>query len=175
MYYKNLNDALFELGVTPRNREVSSYHLTQYIPTNSLDYILPQQQNTKEVKVQDRSAITESENSNKFGELEYLFPQQNLKGVTTIVENVKFINSVEDLTKIFENIRPSIEYFGKIKNNLLEGVNGLISGKLKQNLKKLKDETVKNRDKINEILDESVSLLKTMNKEMYNNKNIIFG
>lgn len=79
---------------------------------------------------------------------------------------------MEDLTKIFENIRPSIEYFGEIKNNLIiKGVKGLASGELKQNLKKLKDETVKNRDKINEILDESVSLLKTMNKEMYNNKN----
>lgn len=174
MYETFLKDALLELGVTPGNREISSYHLKQYIPPHSLDYILPQQQNTKEVKVQDRSAITEgeSENSNKFGELEYLFPQQKLKGVTSIVENIKFINSVEDLTKIFENIRPSIEYFGKIKNNLfIEGANGLISGELKQNLKKLKDETVKNRKKINEILDESVSLLKTMNKEMYNNKN----
>lgn len=172
MYETFLKDALLELGVTPGNREISSYHLKQYIPPHSLDYILPQQQNTKEVNAQDRSAITESENSNKFGELEYLFPQQNLKGVTSIVENVKFINSVEDLTKIFENIRPNIEYFGEIKNNLIiKGVKGLASGELKQNLKKLKDETVKNRDKINEILDESVSLLKTMNKEMYNNKN----
>lgn len=178
MYYTFLKDALLELGVTQGNREVSSYHLKQYIPLHSLDYILPQQQNTKEVNTQDRSAITEgeSENSNKFGELEYLFPQQNLKGVTSIVENVKFINSVEDLTKIFENIRPNIDYFNNLGKYLV--INGIIMifsenkrNELKQNLQNLKDETVINRVKINEILDESVSLLKKMNKEMYNNEN----
>ncbi|MBE3031304.1 hypothetical protein IMK15_04930 [Sneathia sp. DSM 16631] len=109
MYYKNLNDALFELGVTPRNREVSSYHLTQYIPTNSLDYILLQQQNTKEVKVQDRSAITESENSNKFGELEYLFPQQNLNGVVDIISKNKFINSINEVTQVQKEMDEELE------------------------------------------------------------------
>mgnify|MGYP005884274687 CR=1 FL=1 len=194
MYYKNLNDALFELGVTPRNREVSSYHLTQYIPTNSLDYILPQQQSTKEVKVQDRSAITESENSNKFGELEYLFPQQNLKGMTTILESKKFIEYTDDLVKIFDEMQPSIKKIEKLKEDLDE-----IDKKNKKNMcgwfdwsegcskttylfnhrkeivnikNELKNEIIANKEKIDRTLEQFIYLLKKINKEFGDNPKI---
>lgn len=180
MYYKNLNDALFELGVTPRNREVSSYHLTQYIPTNSLDYILPQQQNTKEVNTQDRSAITESEKSNKFGELEYLFPQENLKGVTSIVENIKFIDSIKDVEGIIKKVNNEIDFFvnlsEEIKNEQNGGVKlkkiiGKISG-ISSNFDSLKDKIISDRKKIETTVDESIKMLEKLSKENGKNKEV---
>lgn len=180
MYYKNLNDALFELGVTPRNREVSSYHLTQYIPTNSLDYILPQQQSTKEVKVQDRSAITESENSNKFGELEYLFPQQNLKGVTSIVENVKFIDSIKDVDGIIKKVNKEIDFFVNLSEEINNEKDGLskatkIIGKMSEissNFDSLKEKIISDRQKIETTVDESINMLEKLSKENGENKEV---
>jgi hypothetical protein len=180
MYYKNLNDALFELGVTPRNREVSSYHLTQYIPTNSLDYILPQQQNTKEVKVEDRSAITESENSNKFGELEYLFPQQNLKGVTSIVENVKFIDSIKDVEGIIKKVNNEIDFFVNLSEEIKNEQNGFnkatkIIGKMPEissNFDSLKIKIISDRQKIETTVDESIKMLEKLSKENGENKEV---
>lgn len=182
MYYKNLNDALFELGVTPRNREVSSYHLTQYIPTNSLDYILPQQQNTKEVKIQDRSAITESEseNSNKFGELEYLFPQQNLKGVTSIVENVKFIDSIKDVDGIIKKVNNEIDFFVNLSEEIKNEKGGLskatkIIGKMPEissNFDSLKSKIISDRQKIETTVDESIKMLEKLSNENGENKEV---
>lgn len=182
MYYKNLNDALFELGVTPKNREVSSYHLTQYIPTNSLDYILPQQQNTKEVKVQERSAITEgeSENSNKFGELEYLFPQQNLKGVTSIVENVKFIDSIKDVEGIIKKVNKEIDFFVNLSEEIKNEQNGFnkakkIIGKMPEisnNFDSLKNKIIFDRQKIETTVDESINMLEKLSKENGKNKEV---
>ena len=182
MYYTNLNDALFELGVTPRNREVSSYHLTQYIPTNSLDYILPQQQNTKEVKVQDRSAITESEseNSNKFGELEYLFPQQNLKGVTSIVENVKFIDSIKDVEGIIKKVNKEIDFFVNLSEEINNEKDGLSKAtkiigkmpKISNNFDSLKNKIISDRQKIETTVDESINMLEKLSKENGENKEV---
>lgn len=190
MYYTNLNDALFELGVTPRNREVSSYHLTQYIPTNSLDYILPQQQNTKEVKVQERSAITEGEsensnensnkNSNKFGELEYLFPQQNLKGVTSIVENVKFIDSIKDVEGIIKKVNKEIDFFVNLSEEIKNEQNGFnkakkIIGKMPEissNFDSLKIKIISDRQKIETTVDESIKMLEKLSEENGKNKEV---
>lgn len=178
MYYKNLNDALFELGVTPRNREVSSYHLTQYIPTNSLDYILPQQQNTKEVKVQDRSAITESENSNKFGELEYLFPQQNLNGVVDIISKNKFINSINEVTQVQkemdEELEKIINYYNE--KGILKFINEIQpkwfwwgrDGEIYNDAKKMLD-TINNEEnnkKIKNVLDETNKLIQELEEDV---------
>lgn len=179
MYYKNLNDALFELGVTPRNREVSSYHLTQYIPTNSLDYILPQQQSTKEVKVQDRSAITESENSNKFGELEYLFPQENLKGVIDIISRNKFINSINEVAqipkKIDKELKTIIDYYNKkggtafILNIQPKRGWGLVfKGEIYNEAKKILD-TINNEEnnkKIKNVLDETNKFIQELEEDV---------
>ncbi|WP_288893194.1 hypothetical protein [uncultured Sneathia sp.] len=181
MYYTNLNDALFELGVTPRNREVSSYHLTQYIPTNSLDYILPQQQSTKEVKVQDRSAITESEseNSNKFGELEYLFPQQNLKGVIDIISRNKFINSINEVTQVQKEMDKELEKIINYYNK-----NGIASflwniqprwhkkghdGKIYNDAKKMLDtiNNKENNEKIKNTLEETKKFIQDLEKDQY--------
>lgn len=178
MYYKNLNDALFELGVTPRNREVSSYHLTQYIPTNSLDYILPQQQNTKEVKVQDRSAITESENSNKFGELEYLFPQQNLNGVVDIISKNKFINSINEVTQVQkemdEELEKIINYYNE--KGILKFINEIQpkwfwwgrDGEIYNDAKKMLD-TINNEEnnkKIKNVLDETNKFIQELEEDV---------
>lgn len=178
MYYKNLNDALFELGVTPRNREVSSYHLTQYIPTNSLDYILPQQQNTKEVNVQDRSAITESENSNKFGELEYLFPQQNLNGVVDIISKNKFINSINEVTQVQkemdEELEKIINYYNE--KGILKFINEIQpkwfwwgrDGEIYNDAKKMLD-TINNEEnnkKIKNVLDETNKLIQELEEDV---------
>lgn len=196
MYYTNLNDALFELGVTPRNREVSSYHLTQYIPTNSLDYILPQQQSTKEVKVQDRSAITESEsensneNSNKFGELEYLFPQQNLKGVIDIISKNKFINSINEVTQVQkemdEELKKIIDYYNEkgtlkficeIQPKCFNFIEWLHDGKIYSDAKKMLD-TINNEEnnkKIKNALDETNKFIQDLEEDVkhsgkYNSK-----
>lgn len=178
MYYKNLNDALFELGVTPRNREVSSYHLTQYIPTNSLDYILLQQQNTKEVKVQDRSAITESENSNKFGELEYLFPQQNLNGVVDIISKNKFINSINEVTQVQkemdEELEKIINYYNE--KGILKFINEIQpkwfwwgrDGEIYNDAKKMLD-TINNEEnnkKIKNVLDETNKFIQELEEDV---------
>lgn len=178
MYYKNLNDALFELGVTPRNREVSSYHLTQYIPTNSLDYILPQQQNTKEVNVQDRSAITESENSNKFGELEYLFPQQNLNGVVDIISKNKFINSINEVTQVQkemdEELEKIINYYNE--KGILKFINEIQpkwfwwgrDGEIYNDAKKMLD-TINNEEnnkKIKNVLDETNKFIQELEEDV---------
>lgn len=180
MYYTFLDDALLELGITPGNREISSYHLKQYIPLHSLDYILPQQQNTKEVNTQDRSAITESENSNKFGELEYLFPQQNLKGVTSIVENIKFIDSIKDVDGIIKKVNKEIDFFvnlsEEIKNEQNGGVKlkkiiGKISG-ISSNFDSLKDKIISDRKKIETTVDESINMLEKLSKENGENKEV---
>lgn len=178
MYYKNLNDALFKLGVTPRNREVSSYHLTQYIPTNSLDYILPQQQNTKEVKVQDRSAITESENSNKFGELEYLFPQQNLKGVIDIISKNKFINSINEVTQVQKEMDKELEKIINYYNEkgILKFINEIQpkwfwwgrDGEIYNDAKKMLD-TINNEEnnkKIKNVLDETNKFIQELEEDV---------
>lgn len=190
MYYKNLNDALFELGVTPRNREVSSYHLTQYIPTNSLDYILPQQQSTKEVKVEDRSAVTESENSNKFGELEYLFPQQNLKGVVDIISKNKFINSINEVTQVQKEMDKELEkiinyynekgtwkFICEIQPKCFNLFEGLHDGKIYNDAKKMLD-TINNEEnnkKIKNALDETNKFIQDLEEDVkksdkYNSK-----
>ncbi len=178
MYYKNLNDALFELGVTPRNREVSSYHLTQYIPTNSLDYILPQQQNTKEVNVQDRSAITESENSNKFGELEYLFPQQNLNGVVDIISKNKFINSINEVTQVQKEMDKELEKIINYYNEkgILKFINEIQpkwfwwgrDGEIYNDAKKMLD-TINNEEnnkKIKNVLDETNKFIQELEEDV---------
>lgn len=178
MYYTNLNDALFELGVTPRNREVSSYHLTQYIPTNSLDYILPQQQSTKEVKVQDRSAITESENSNKFGELEYLFPQRNLNGVVDIISKNKFINSINEVTQVQKEMDKELEKIINYYNEkgILKFINEIQpkwfwwgrDGEIYNDAKKMLD-TINNEEnnkKIKNVLDETNKFIQELEEDV---------
>lgn len=182
MYYTFLDDALLELGITPGNREISSYHLKQYIPLHSLDYILPQQQSTKEVKVEDRSAITESEseNSNKFGELEYLFPQQNLKGVTSIVENVKFIDSIKDVEGIIKKVNKEIDFFVNLSEEIKNEKNGLskatkIIGKMSEissNFDSLKDKIISDRQKIETTVDESINMLEKLSEENGKNKEV---
>lgn len=190
MYYTFLKDALLELGVTPRNREVSSYHLTQYIPTNSLDYILPQQQNTKEVKVQERSAITEgeSENSNKFGELEYLFPQQNLKGVVDIISKNKFINSINEVTQVQKEMDKELEkiidYYNKKGKKAFilniqpkKGFGLIFKGEIHKEAKKILDtiNNKENNEKIKNALDETNKFIQELEEDVkhsdkYNSK-----
>lgn len=180
MYYTFLDDALLELGVTSGNREISSYHLKQYIPLHSLDYILPQQQNIKEANTKDRSVITESEKSNKFGELEYLFPQENLKGVTSIVENIKFIDSIKDVEGIIKKVNNEIDFFvnlsEEIKNEQNGGVKlkkiiGKISG-ISSNFDSLKDKIISDRKKIETTVDESIKMLEKLSKENGNNEEV---
>lgn len=180
MYYTFLDDALLELGVTSGNREISSYHLKQYIPLHSLDYILPQQQNIKEANTKDRSVITESEKSNKFGELEYLFPQENLKGVTSIVENIKFIDSIKDVEGIIKKVNNEIDFFvnlsEEIKNEQNGGVKlkkiiGKISG-ISSNFDSLKDKIISDRKKIETTVDESIKMLEKLSKENGKNKEV---
>lgn len=180
MYYTFLDDALLELGVTSGNREISSYHLKQYIPLHSLDYILPQQQNIKEANTKDRSVITESEKSNKFGELEYLFPQENLKGVTSIVENIKFIDSIKDVEGIIKKVNKEIDFFvnlsEEIKNEQNGGVKlkkiiGKISG-ISSNFDSLKDKIISDRKKIETTVDESIKMLEKLSKENGKNKEV---
>lgn len=180
MYYKNLNDALFELGVTSGNREISSYHLKQYIPLHSLDYILPQQQNIKEANTKDRSVITESEKSNKFGELEYLFPQENLKGVTSIVENIKFIDSIKDVEGIIKKVNKEIDFFVNLSEEINNEKDGLskatkIIGKMSEissNFDSLKDKIISDRQKIETTVDESINMLEKLSKENGENKEV---
>lgn len=180
MYYTFLDDALLELGVISGNREISSYHLKQYIPLHSLDYILPQQQNIKEANTKDRSVITESEKSNKFGELEYLFPQENLKGVTSIVENIKFIDSIKDVEGIIKKVNNEIDFFvnlsEEIKNEQNGGVKlkkiiGKISG-ISSNFDSLKDKIISDRKKIETTVDESIKMLEKLSKENGNNEEV---
>lgn len=180
MYYTFLDDALLELGVTSGNREISSYHLKQYIPLHSLDYILPQQQNIKEANTKDRSVITESEKSNKFGELEYLFPQQNLKGVTSIVENIKFIDSIKDVEGIIKKVNNEIDFFVKLSeeiNNEKDGLSkakkiiGKISG-ISSNFDSLKNKIISDRQKIETTVDESIKMLEKLSKENGENKEV---
>lgn len=180
MYYTFLKYALLELGVTQGNREVSSYHLKQYIPLHSLDYILPQQQNTKEVNTQDRSAITESEKSNKFGELEYLFPQENLKGVVDIISKNKFINSINEVTQVQkemdEELKKIIDYYNK------KGRSKFIyeiqpkwfdclwcrDGEIYNDAKKILDtiNNEENNEKIKNVLDETNKFIQELEKDV---------
>lgn len=180
MYYTFLDDALLELGVTSGNREISSYHLKQYIPLHSLDYILPQQQNIKEANTKDRSVITESEKSNKFGELEYLFPQENLKGVTSIVENIKFIDSIKDVEGIIKKVHNEIDFFVNLSEEIKNEKGGLskatkIIGKMSEissNFDSLKDKIISDRQKIETTVDESINMLEKLSKENGENKEV---
>ena len=180
MYYTFLDDALLELGVTSGNREISSYHLKQYIPLHSLDYILPQQQNIKEANTKDRSVITESEKSNKFGELEYLFPQENLKGVTSIVENIKFIDSIKDVEGIIKKVNKEIDFFVNLSEEINNEKDGLskatkIIGKMSEissNFDSLKDKIISDRQKIETTVDESINMLEKLSKENGENKEV---
>lgn len=179
MYYTFLDDALLELGVTPRNREISSYHLKQYIPTNSLDYILPQQQNIKEANTKDRSVITESEKSNKFGELEYLFPQENLKGVIDIISRNKFINSINEVAqipkKIDKELKTIIDYYNKkgetafILNIQPKRGWGLVfKGEIYNEAKKILDtiNDKENNKKIKNVLDETNKFIQELEEDV---------
>lgn len=180
MYYTFLDDALLELGVTSGNREISSYHLKQYIPLHSLDYILPQQQNIKEANTKDRSVITESEKSNKFGELEYLFPQENLKGVTSIVENIKFIDSIKDVDGIVKKVNNEIEFFVELSDEIKNEQNGFnkakkILGKMSEisgNFDSLKEKIISDRQKIETTVDESIKMLEKLSEENGKNEEV---
>ena len=188
MYYTFLDDALLELGITPGNREISSYHLKQYIPLHSLDYILPQQQNTKEANTQDRSVITESEKSNKFGELEYLFPQENLKGVVDIISRNEFINSINEVAqipkKIDKELKTIIDYYNKKGEKAFilniqpkKGFGLIFKGEIHKEAKKILD-TINNEEnnkKIKNALDETNKFIQDLEEDVkksdkYNSK-----
>lgn len=105
-----IQEALKELGVEG-NREISSYHLSQYIPNNYIDIIkaLASTQTTETTipKIQNRS-VNISQKVNKYGEVEYLFPYEELKDITKILAMPNLAENVQYIEGLGNKIMPSV-------------------------------------------------------------------
>ncbi len=187
-----IQEALQELGIKD-NGEVSSYHIQQYIPNNYVDIIkelINKKQGTNTVpKIQYRS-VNVDQKVNKYGELEYLFPYEELRDISKILAIPNLQENVQYIEGLVSKVTPSVS---TLENKL--GDNKKIAGtaasiakegayfelqwfvpipkfdinksktykEIKNSINTVRNTISSEKDKINKLLDTNIEYLKKLN------------
>lgn len=195
-----IEESFEEIGLKD-DEEVSSYYLTNMIPKEFRPFLkytkIKFNTGTKQEVVDKNSKIeipqfdiplpviipdeTEIKTEKKptmsiIDDIEFAFPDDNLKDVHLLLDSKKLINSVKNIVTIKDNIIPQIEYFKEFGNNINSKEKtidkiiysfGEISN-LTKNAMEIKKQVFARKDDINNSLDEVIKVLENISKEEKN-------
>lgn len=195
-----IEESFEEIGLKD-DEEVSSYYLTNMIPKEFRPFLkytkIKFNTGTKQEVVDKNSKIeipqfdiplpviipdeTEIKTEKKptmsiIDDIEFAFPDDNLKDVHLLLDSKKLINSVKNIITIKDNIIPQIEYFKEFGDNINSKEKtidkiiysfGEISNLVK-NAKEIKKQVFARKDDINNSLDEVIKILENISKEEKN-------
>lgn len=195
-----IEESFEEIGLKD-DEEVSSYYLTNMIPKEFRPFLkytkIKFNTGTKQEVVDKNSKIeipqfdiplpviipdeTEIKTEKKptmsiIDDIEFAFPDDNLKDVHLLLDSKKLINSVKNIVTIKDNIIPQIEYFKEFGNNINSKEKtidkiiysfGEISN-LTKNAMEIKKQVFARKDDINNSLDEVIKILENISKEEKN-------
>lgn len=195
-----IEESFEEIGLKD-DEEVSSYYLTNMIPEEFRPFLkytkIKFNTGTKQEVVDKNSKIeipqfdiplpviipdeTEIKTEKKptmsiIDDIEFAFPDDNLKDVHLLLDSKKLINSVKNIVTIKDNIIPQIEYFKEFGNNINSKEKtidkiiysfGEISN-LTKNAMEIKKQVFSKKDDINNSLDEVIKVLENISKEEKN-------
>lgn len=195
-----IEESFEEIGLKD-DEEVSSYYLTNMIPKEFRPFLkytkIKFNTGTKQEVVDKNSKIeipqfdiplpviipdeTEIKTEKKptmsiIDDIEFAFPDDNLKDVHLLLDSKKLINSVKNIVTIKDNIIPQIEYFKEFGNNINSKEKtidkiiysfGEISN-LTKNAMEIKKQVFARKYDINNSLDEVIKVLENISKEEKN-------
>lgn len=195
-----IEESFEEIGLKD-DEEVSSYYLTNMIPKEFRPFLkytkikfntgtkqevvdknskieIPQFDIPLPVIIPDETKIkTEKKTTMSIiDDIEFAFPDDNLKDVHLLLDSKKLINSVKNIVTIKDNIIPQIEYFKEFGNNINSKEKtidkiiysfGEISN-LAKNAMEIKKQVFSKKDDINNSLDEVIKVLENISKEEKN-------
>lgn len=195
-----IEESFEEIGLKD-DEEVSSYYLTNMIPEEFRPFLkytkIKFNTGTKQEVVDKNSKIeipqfdiplpviipneTKIKTEKKptmsiIDDIEFAFPDDNLKDVHLLLDSKKLINSVKNIVTIKDNIIPQIEYFKEFGNNINSKEKtidkiiysfGEISN-LTKNAMEIKKQVFSKKDDINNSLDEVIKVLENISKEEKN-------
>ncbi|WP_375168640.1 hypothetical protein [Sneathia sanguinegens] len=195
-----IEESFEEIGLKD-DEEVSSYYLTNMIPEEFRPFLkytkikfntgtkqevvdknskieIPQFDIPLPVIIPDETKIkTEKKPTMSIiDDIEFAFPDDNLKDVHLLLDSKKLINSVKNIVTIKDNIIPQIEYFKEFGNNINSKEKtidkiiysfGEISN-LAKNAMEIKKQVFSKKDDINNSLDEVIKVLENISKEEKN-------
>lgn len=195
-----IEESFEEIGLKD-DEEVSSYYLTNMIPKEFRPFLkytkIKFNTGTKQEVVDKNSKIeipqfdiplpviipneTKIKTEKKptmsiIDDIEFAFPDDNLKDVHLLLDSKKLINSVKNIVTIKDNIIPQIEYFKEFGNNINSKEKtidkiiysfGEISN-LTKNAMEIKKQVFSKKDDINNSLDEVIKVLENISKEEKN-------
>lgn len=195
-----IEESFEEIGLKD-DEEVSSYYLTNMIPEEFRPFLkytkikfntgtkqevvdknskieIPQFDIPLPVIIPDETKIkTEKKPTMSIiDDIEFAFPDDNLKDVHLLLDSKKLINSVKNIVTIKDNIIPQIEYFKEFGNNINSKEKtidkiiysfGEISN-LTKNAMEIKKQVFSKKDDINNSLDEVIKVLENISKEEKN-------
>ncbi len=195
-----IEESFEEIGLKD-DEEVSSYYLTNMMPKEFRPFLkytkIKFNTGTKQEVVDKNSKIeipqfdiplpviipneTKIKTEKKptmsiIDDIEFAFPDDNLKDVHLLLDSKKLINSVKNIVTIKDNIIPQIEYFKEFGNNINSKEKtidkiiysfGEISN-LTKNAMEIKKQVFARKDDINNSLDEVIKVLENISKEEKN-------
>ena len=195
-----IEESFEEIGLKD-DEEVSSYYLTNMIPKEFRPFLkytkikfntgtkqevvdknskieIPQFDIPLPVIIPDETKIkTEKKPTMSIiDDIEFAFPDDNLKDVHLLLDSKKLINSVKNIVTIKDNIIPQIEYFkgfGNIINSKEKTIDKIIYSfgeisNLAKNAMEIKKQVFARKDDINNSLDEVIKILENISKEEKN-------
>lgn len=195
-----IEESFEEIGLKDEE-EVSSYYLTNMIPKEFRPFLkytkikfntgtkqevvdknskieIPQFDIPLPVIIPDETKIkTEKKPTMSIiDDIEFAFPDDNLKDVHLLLDSKKLINSVKNIVTIKDNIIPQIEYFkgfGNIINSKEKTIDKIIYSfgeisNLAKNAMEIKKQVFSKKDDINNSLDEVIKVLENISKEEKN-------
>lgn len=195
-----IEESFEEIGLKD-DEEVSSYYLTNMIPEEFRPFLkytkikfntgtkqevvdknskieIPQFDIPLPVIIPDETKIkTEKKPTMSIiDDIEFAFPDDNLKDVHLLLDSKKLINSVKNIVTIKDNIIPQIEYFkgfGNIINSKEKTIDKIIYSfgeisNLAKNAMEIKKQVFARKDDINNSLDEVIKILENISKEEKN-------
>ncbi|WP_308545125.1 hypothetical protein [uncultured Sneathia sp.] len=195
-----IEESFEEIGLKD-DEEVSSYYLTNMIPKEFRPFLkytkikfntgtkqevvdknskieIPQFDIPLPVIIPDETKIkTEKKPTMSIiDDIEFAFPDDNLKDVHLLLDSKKLINSVKNIVTIKDNIIPQIEYFkgfGNIINSKEKTIDKIIYSfgeisNLAKNAMEIKKQVFSKKDDINNSLDEVIKVLENISKEEKN-------
>lgn len=192
-----IEESFEEIGLKD-DEEVSSYYLTNMIPEEFRPFLkytkIKFNTGTKQEVVDKNSKIeipqfdihlpviipdeTEIKTEKKptmsiIDDIEFAFPDDNLKDVHLLLDSKKLINSVKNIATIKDDIKENIDYLTKFGDEIKNKENGwkkfiyAISeiNNLKKNSLAIKDQVIKRKRDIDLSLDETINILKKISEE----------
>lgn len=192
-----IEESFEEIGLKD-DEEVSSYYLTNMIPKEFRPFLkytkIKFNTGTKQEVVDKNSKIeipqfdiplpviipdeTEIKTEKKptmsiIDDIEFAFPDDNLKDVHLLLDSKKLINSVKNIATIKDDIKENIDYLTKFGDEIKNKENGwkkfiyAISeiNDLRKNSLAIKDQVIKRKRDIDLSLDETINILKKISEE----------